>query len=55
MSIIYHIFKAYARNDRLPSSHKIELFPKLRYILDAGSVDLLYSNLVQFCLLDLQR
>jgi len=31
MSAIYHIFKACARNDPLPSSHKIELFPKLRY------------------------
>jgi len=27
---IYYIFKACVRNDLLPSSHKIELFPKLR-------------------------
>jgi len=48
MSTIYHIFKACTRNDPLPSSHKIEFFPKLRYVLGARSVALLYGKLVQF-------
>jgi len=39
MFTIYHIFKACARNDPLSSSHKIELFPKLRYVLGARSVE----------------
>jgi len=55
MSKIYHIFKACARNDPFPSFHKIELFPKLCYVLDARSVDLLYGKLVQFCLLHFQQ
>jgi len=46
MSTIYHIFKAFVRNDPLPSSHKIQLRPKLRYVLGARSVDLFYSKVV---------
>jgi len=35
MSTIYYIFKAC---DSFPSSHKIEFFPKLRYVLGARYV-----------------
>jgi len=46
MSTIYHIFKAYAQNDPFPSSHKVDLFPKLRYVLGARSMDLLASRTI---------
>jgi len=55
LQYIYYIFIACARSDLLPSFHKIKLFSKLRYVLGARPADLLYSKLVQFCLLDLQR
>jgi len=43
MFTIYYISKA--RNDPLPfPSYRIELFPNLRYVLGARSVDLLYKQ-----------
>jgi len=53
MSTIYHIFKAYAQNDLLPSSHKIQLCPKLRYVL-RKICGLIVRQARIICLSDLQ-
>jgi len=48
LQYIYYIFIACARSDLLPSSYKIKSFSKLRYVLGARLVNLLYGKLVQF-------